>query len=135
MNALNRYNAITLSLEADNNDDEAVSMTLDLDAPVDPRYREQDETFSAIYELLKHNRELANHIDQGTGRHILSFVVNSRMGQLLINSGANRNHIDINARMPLSYVENIELHRELMRFNRPRPSRVNNQKVSNSVRK
>jgi hypothetical protein len=80
MNALNRNNAVTLSLdaeEANNNDnDEAVSMTLDLDAPV-----------------------------------------------------------DIHARMPLSYVENIELHRELMRFNRPRPSRINKQKVSSSVRK
>ena len=41
----------------------------------------------------------------------------------------------IHKRMPLSYVENIELRRELMRFNRPRPSRVNKQKVSSSVRK
>jgi hypothetical protein len=67
--------------------------------------RRKEEAKKAIIALLKHNPALANYIEPGSGRHILSFIDDFEMGIILINAGANRDYVDNAIRKPLSYID------------------------------
>ena len=116
--ALQRYNLNYIDQE-----DETVYDRLSKDE-IDRRISEADKAFEAINTFLKHSPNLANYIIPESGRHILSYIIDKKVGRLLIGSNANRDYIDANMRTPLSYV-NYNIRRDLT-YNARSPKKKNN---------
>lgn len=123
--ALQRYNLNYIDQE-----DETVYDRLSEDE-IDRRSNEADKAFEAINTFLKHSPNLANYIIPESGRHILSYVIDNKVGRLLIGFNANRDHIDAHMRTPLSYV-NYNIRRDLT-YSARSPKKEKNNQIYNKL--